>query len=149
MTAVDSSESAVERIQRNAARNELQNMKAVKANVFELLKDYVSGRRTFDAIMLDPPTFAKSRRHLEQAARAYREIDYKALELLECDGVLVTCLCSHHFSEADLLSVVADAANHAHERVRVIEWRTQARDHAILLTVPETHYLKCLILQVI
>jgi 23S rRNA (cytosine1962-C5)-methyltransferase len=107
----------------------------------------VSSRRQFDWIVLDPPAFAKSRTSLDAALRAYREINYKALKLLAAGGVLITCSCSHHVAESTLLELVASAALSAGRTLRVLERRTQASDHPILLTVPETHYLKCLILQ--
>ena len=149
VVAVDSSRNALEIVKRNAAANDIDNVEPRKARVFDLLNDFARGRQTFQTIVLDPPAFAKSRRHVDAAAGAYREINLKALQLLERDGVLVTCSCSHHFSEADLLGAVAAASLDCGKRLRVIERRTQARDHPIALTVPETHYLKCLILQVI
>ncbi len=100
-------------------------------------------------MVLDPPAFAKSKTHLAAAARAYREINRRALRLLDRDGVLVTCSCSHHMSEAELLQIVAEASLEAGRDLRVLERRTQALDHPILLTVPQTHYLKCLVLQVV
>jgi 23S rRNA (cytosine1962-C5)-methyltransferase len=100
-------------------------------------------------IILDPPAFAKSRRSLDDAARGYKEINFRALRLLEPGGVLVTCSCSHHMSEGALLEIVAAAALDAGKTLRVLDRRTQAADHPILLTVPETHYLKCLILEVL
>ncbi|MEZ5365952.1 MAG: class I SAM-dependent rRNA methyltransferase [Bryobacterales bacterium] len=148
VTAVDSSESALAIVQSNARLNDLHNIETRKAKAFDLLNDYAMGRKSFDTIVLDPPAFAKSRKHVEAAARAYKEINLKALKLLERDGVLVTCSCSHHFSEADLLEAVAAAALDTGKRLRIIERRTQGRDHPIALTIPETHYLKCLILQV-
>ncbi|MDQ6708280.1 MAG: class I SAM-dependent rRNA methyltransferase, partial [Acidobacteriota bacterium] len=96
-----------------------------------------------------PPAFAKSRQQMEGAMRGYREINLRALRLLGSGGVLVSCSCSHHVSEAALLETIAEAALDAGKTIRVLERRTQGRDHPILLTVPETHYLKCLILQVI
>ena len=97
--------------------------------------------------MLDPPAFAKSRRNLDAAAGGYKEINLRALRLLPPGGILVTCSCSHHVSEAMLLEVVAQASLDAGRTLRVLERRTQSRDHPILLTVPETMYLKCLILE--
>ena len=99
--------------------------------------------------MLDPPAFAKSRETVAGAARGYKEINLRALQLLEPGGVLVTCSCSHHVSEAMLLEIVASASLDAGRTLRVLDRRTQAQDHPILLTVPETHYLKCLILEVV
>ena len=100
-------------------------------------------------MILDPPAFAKSRRSLEGALRGYKEINLRALRLLGPGGVLVTCSCSHHLSEAALLELVAEASLDAGRQLRVLERRTQSQDHPILLTVPETHYLKCLILEVL
>ncbi len=100
-------------------------------------------------MVLDPPAFAKSRHHLDAAVRAYKEINLRALRLLAAGGILATCSCSHHVSEAMLLEIVASAALDTGRTLRVLERRTQAQDHPILLTVPETHYLKCLILEVV
>jgi len=145
--AVDSSEAALAAVRSNARRNGFENLQTKQAKVFDLLSDYERGKKTFQTVVLDPPAFAKSRKHVEAAARAYKEINLKGLKLLDRDGFLITSSCSHHFSEADLLSVVAEAALDAGKRLRVVERRSQARDHPISLTIPETHYLKCLILQ--
>jgi 23S rRNA (cytosine1962-C5)-methyltransferase len=100
-------------------------------------------------IILDPPAFAKSRKQLDDAARGYKDINFRALRLLDAGGILVTCSCSHHVSEAMFFEIVAQAALDAGKTLRVLERRTQAADHPILLTVPETLYLKCLILEVL
>jgi 23S rRNA (cytosine1962-C5)-methyltransferase len=147
--AFDSSAPALAHARQNALRNGLTNIEFREANVFDLLPQLWAAKRRFQTIVLDPPAFAKSRGHFDAAARAYKDINWKALRLLTPGGVLVTCSCSFHFSEADLLQVAAAASLDAGCRLRVLERRTQARDHPILLTVPETHYLKCLILQVI
>lgn len=147
--AVDSSGSALAVARENAAGNGLGNIEFRQADVFELLSAYASARRRFETVVLDPPAFAKSRRAAEGAARGYKDVNLRALRLLGPGGVLVTCSCSHHVSEADLLEIVAQAALDANRRLRVLERRTQAQDHPILLTVPETHYLKCLIFQVL
>jgi 23S rRNA (cytosine1962-C5)-methyltransferase len=145
--AVDSSEAALSIARRNCEANGIGNVELRAANVFDLLGSLrVSGRR-FETVVLDPPAFAKSRGSLEGAARGYKEINLRAMELLEPGGRLVTCSCSHHLSEAMLLEIVASASLDAGRTMRVLERRTQAQDHPILLTVPETHYLKCLILQ--
>ncbi len=146
--AVDTSVEAIESARRNAARNGLANIEFRQADVFEVLPQYAAARRKCAMIVLDPPAFAKSRAHLAAAARGYKEINLRALRLLDRDGVLITCSCSHHLSEAQLLEIVASAALDAGRSMRVLDRRTQALDHPILLTVPETHYLKCLILQV-
>jgi len=147
--AVDSSGPALATAHANAETNGLANIQFREADVFELLAGYASGRREFSMVVLDPPAFAKSRRNLEAAGTGYKEINLRALRVLAPGGVLVTCSCSHHVSEAMLLEVVAQAALDAGRTLRVLERRTQAQDHPILLTVPETHYLKCLILEVV
>jgi 23S rRNA (cytosine1962-C5)-methyltransferase len=146
--AVDSSGAVLEAAARNAAANGISTIHFRQGDVFDLLGVYASARRQYATVVLDPPAFAKSRRTLEDAARGYKELNLRALRLLGPGGILVTCSCSHHMSEAMLLEIVAEASLDAGRRLRVIERRTQARDHPILLTVPETHYLKCLILQV-
>jgi 23S rRNA (cytosine1962-C5)-methyltransferase len=147
--AVDSSAPALATARANAQANGLANIEFREADVFEVLTQYVSARRQFSMVVLDPPAFAKSRRSLEGAATGYKEINLRALRLLGPAGVLVTCSCSHHVSEAMLLELVAEAALDAKRTLRVLERRTQSQDHPILLTVPETHYLKCLILEVV
>lgn len=147
--AVDSSETALATAKRNAGANGLDNISFREADAFELLSSYSSGRRTFDTIVLDPPAFAKSRTQLDGAARGYKDINLRAMRLLPPGGILVTNSCSHHMSEAMLLDIAAQASLDAGRTMRVLERRTQAKDHPILLTVPETHYLKCVILQVV
>jgi 23S rRNA (cytosine1962-C5)-methyltransferase len=147
--AVDSSADAILHAGRNADANGIANIELREANAFDLLAGYASARREFSMVVLDPPAFAKSRTNLDAAARGYKDINLRALRLLGPGGVLVTCSCSHHVSEAMLLEIVAAASLDAGRKLRVLERRTQAQDHPILLTVPETHYLKCLILQVI
>jgi 23S rRNA (cytosine1962-C5)-methyltransferase len=146
---VDSSAPALAAAAANAARNQIGDIEFREADAFDLLATYASAHRSFDTVVLDPPAFAKSRANLEGAARGYKEINLRALRLLGPGGILVTCSCSHHMSEAMLLEVVAEASLDANRTLRVVERRTQARDHPILLTVPETHYLKCLILEVV
>jgi 23S rRNA (cytosine1962-C5)-methyltransferase len=147
--AVDSSAEALATAVKNRAANAITNVEFREADVFDLLAGYSSARREFSIVVLDPPAFAKSRASLEGALRGYKEINLRALRLLGPGGVLVTCSCSHHVSEAAFLEVVAAASLDAGRQLRVLERRTQSQDHPILLTVPETHYLKCLILQVV
>jgi 23S rRNA (cytosine1962-C5)-methyltransferase len=147
--AVDSSEPALATARANAAANSVDNVEFRQSDVFELLAGYASAHRLFSLVVLDPPAFAKSRRNVDAAATGYKEINLRALRLLPPGGILVTCSCSHHVSEAMLLEVVAQASLDAGRTLRVLERRTQAQDHPILLTVPETHYLKCLILEVV
>ncbi|MEQ1886202.1 MAG: class I SAM-dependent rRNA methyltransferase [Bryobacteraceae bacterium] len=152
---IESSESAIAAAEENARANNIANIQFRQADVFDFLSGAspnpgsTKGSGRYSMIILDPPAFAKSRRAVEGAARGYKDINFRALRLLEPGGVLVTCSCSHHMSEADLLAAVAEAALDAGKTLRVLERRTQASDHPILLTVPETLYLKCLILQVI
>ncbi len=143
--AVDSSIPALATAESNTRANNLTNIQFRQADVFEFLSGI---ERKYSMVILDPPAFAKSRRSLDDAMRGYKEINLRALRLLDAGGVLVTCSCSHHMSEAALLEVVAAAGLDAGKTLRVLERRTQAADHPILLTVPETHYLKCLILEV-
>jgi len=146
--AVDSSEASLKTAALNCASNGITNIEFREADAFELLSGYSSARRRFDAVVLDPPAFAKSRTHIDAAVRGYREINRRALELLGPGGILITCSCSHHLSEAALLEIVAEASLDTGRTLRVLERRTQSQDHPILLTVPETMYLKCLIFEV-
>ena len=146
--AVDSSAAALATAERNAAANGISNITFREADVFDVLSSYASARRSFDTVVLDPPAFAKSRKQIDGAMRGYKDINLRALRLLAPGGILVTCSCSHHVSEAMLLEIVAEASIDSGRALRVLERRTQAQDHPILLTVPETLYLKCLILQV-
>ncbi|MGD0296990.1 MAG: class I SAM-dependent rRNA methyltransferase [Bryobacteraceae bacterium] len=146
--AVDSSEASLKAAELNRAANEIPNVEFREADVFDVLAGYASGRRRFETVVLDPPAFAKSRDNLDRAVTGYKEINRRALELLSPGGVLVTCSCSHHLSEGMLLEIVATASLDAGLTLRVLERRAQSQDHPILLTVPETLYLKCLILEV-
>ncbi|MBL8212101.1 MAG: class I SAM-dependent rRNA methyltransferase [Bryobacterales bacterium] len=146
--AVDSSAGALATAAANASRNGIGNVHWREANAFDVLAGHHSAGRHFDTIVLDPPAFTKSRDAVEGAIRGYREINLRALKLLRAGGVLVSCSCSHHVSEAMLLEVIAEAALDAGKQLRVVERRSQAADHPILLTVPETLYLKCLVFQV-
>src|SRR5580658_9124193 len=147
--ALDSSGAALAVAGRNAALNGISNIEFREADVFVLLAAYSSARRRFDTVILDPPAFAKSRSTLEGAIGAYKEINLRALRMLDPGGILITCSCSQRLTEAAFLELLAEAALDAGRQLRVLERRTQALDHPILLTVPETHYLKCLILEVL
>jgi 23S rRNA (cytosine1962-C5)-methyltransferase len=147
--AIDSSEHAIRTAEANRDLNGVRNVIFREADVFDVLTGYAGARRKFDTVVLDPPAFTKSRQQIEGAARGYKEINQRALLLLDSGGVLVTCSCSHHFSEALLLEVLAEASLDTGKTLRILERRAQAQDHPILLTVPETHYLKCLIVQVV
>jgi 23S rRNA (cytosine1962-C5)-methyltransferase len=147
--AVDLSPAAVEAARRNHALNEFSNVTFREANAFDVLKQYDDAGRRFDLIVLDPPAFAKNRASIPAARRGYKEINLRSLKLLREGGYLVTCSCSHHIPEAMFLEILAEAAIDARRNAVVVERRTQARDHPILLTLPESHYLKCFIMRVI
>ena len=148
--AVDSSAPALASAEANARANGISNIRFRQADVFDFLAGAsVNEPRKYSMVILDPPAFAKSRKQLDDAARGYKEINLRALRMLDAGGILVTCSCSHHVSEAMLLQIVAEAALEAGRTLRILERRTQAADHPILLTVPETLYLKCLILEVL
>ena len=147
VTGVDSSRPALEVADRNAALNG-REIEWIEANAFDLLRDYASAGQQYDTIVLDPPAFAKSKRNLDTALRGYKEINLRALKMLRPGGILVTCSCSYHVSAADFLEVVAGAGRDVHRNLRIMENRAQAKDHPILLNVPETAYLKCLIVNV-
>ena len=147
VTGVDSSRPALEMADKNAALNG-REIEWIEGNAFDLLKDYASAGRQYDTIVLDPPAFAKSKRDLDKALRGYKELNLRAIKMLRARGVLVTCSCSFHVGPTEFLEVVADAARDAHRSLRLLENRGQAKDHPTLLNVPETGYLKCLILSV-
>jgi len=117
--------------------------------VFDALREFESAGERFDTIILDPPAFAKNRATVKSGARGYKEINLRALKLLNPGGVLVTCSCSYHISEQLFLEIIADATLDARRRVQLIEKRGQSGDHPVLLGVPETHYLKCVMARVI
>jgi 23S rRNA (cytosine1962-C5)-methyltransferase len=152
ITGVDSSRPALEVAEQNAALNhQLLNGKEIEwieANAFDLLKDYAAGKGHYDTIVLDPPAFAKTKRDLDSALRGYKELNLRALKMLRPGGILVTCSYSYHISQANFLEMLASAALDAHRSLRLIEVRGQAKDHPILLNIPETAYLKCVIASV-
>jgi len=146
VTAVDSSRPALEQAEQNASLNPgLPEIEWVEANAFDLLKDYAAAGRQYDTIVLDPPAFARSRRSLQTAMRGYKELNLRALKMLRPAGGLVTCSCSYHVSEGEFVEMLASASCDAHRSVRILEKRGQSKDHPIVLTVPETSYLKCVI----
>src|SRR6185437_12547241 len=148
VTGVDVSRAALEVAEQNLAANRATlraEVDWVEANAFDLLRDWSHSGVMYDTIVLDPPAFAKSKRAVEGALRGYKELNLRALKMLRPGGTLVTCSCSHHVSLADFTAVVAAAAGDADRRVRLIERRGAAADHPVILTIPETEYLKCLI----
>ncbi len=147
VTGVDSSRPALEVAEKNAALNG-RELEWIEGNAFDLLREYAAADRRCDTVVLDPPPFAKTKRDLDKALRGYKELNLRALKMLRPGGILVTCSCSFHVGAQDFLEVVADAARDAHKDLRVVENRGAAKDHPILLNVPETSYLKCLIFRV-
>lgn len=149
VTGVDVSRAALEVADQNASENAEalggREIEWIEGNAFDLLRDYSDAGRQYDTIVLDPPAFAKSKKNLETALRGYKELNLRALKMLRPGGVLVTCSCSFHVSEMDFMQMLADAAADAHRSVRVVEKRTQAKDHPVLLALPESQYLKCVI----
>jgi 23S rRNA (cytosine1962-C5)-methyltransferase len=151
VTGVDASRASLEVAERNLEVNRA-SLKAqvdwVEADAFQILRDWSEAGERFDTIVLDPPAFAKSKRAVEGALRGYKELNLRALKMLNPGGLLVTCSCSHHVSWTDLEGAVASAAADAGRRVRLLERRGAALDHPVILSLPETEYLKCLILEV-
>src|SRR4029077_17116397 len=152
VTGVDSSRPALEVADQNAALNQLlpkgKEIEWIEANAFDLLKDYSAANRQYDTIVLDPPAFAKTKRDLDAALRGYKELNLRALKMLRPGGILVTCSCSYHVGQTDFLEMLGSAALDAHRSLRLIEVRGQSKDHPVLLNIPETAYLKCLIASV-
>jgi 23S rRNA (cytosine1962-C5)-methyltransferase len=149
VTGIDISGDAVAAARRNAQLNALDNVEFLEANVFDALREMESGGERFDVIVLDPPAFAKNRASLKAALRGYKEINLRALKLLNPGGVLITCTCSYHVSEELFLEILARAAIDARKRVQIVEKRMQATDHPVLIGMPETYYLKCVIAKVL
>ncbi len=145
--AVEISEAAAGRGRENAAANGIGNVEWTVSNAFDRLHELAGTGARYGAIVLDPPAFAKNRKSVPAARRGYKEINLRAFKCLEPGGVLVTCSCSYHVDRETFRAIVAEAAADAHRTVEVLEVRTQAPDHPILLSVPETEYLKCLVLR--
>jgi 23S rRNA (cytosine1962-C5)-methyltransferase len=146
---LDISADAIEAARANATLNKATNVEFQEANVFDALRELEAAGQMFDTIVLDPPAFAKNRGSVNAAARGYKEINLRAIKLLNPGGILITCTCSYHMSERMFLDVVSEAAVDARRRLQLVEKRTQSSDHPILLNVPETYYLKCLITRVV
>jgi 23S rRNA (cytosine1962-C5)-methyltransferase len=146
---IEMAPAALEAARHNQEVNAISNVDFREGNTFDLLKEYDDADRRFQMIILDPPAFAKNRDSIPAAQRGYKEINLRALRLLKPGGFLLTCSCSYHITEPLFLQILAEAANDAKKSILVAERRTQAQDHPILLTMPETHYLKCLIVKVL
>jgi len=151
VTGVDASRASLEVAERNFEANRASltaQVDWVEGDAFQILRDWSDSGETFDAIVLDPPAFAKTQRAVEGALRGYKELNLRALKMLRPGGLLVTCSCSHHVGWTDLEASVASAAVDASRRVRLLERRGAALDHPVVLNLPETEYLKCLVLEV-
>jgi 23S rRNA (cytosine1962-C5)-methyltransferase len=151
VTGIDSSRASLEVAERNLDANRNQfgaEVDWVEGDAFKILRDWSDAGEKFDVIVLDPPAFAKTRRAVEGALRGYKELNLRALKMLTPGGLLVSCSCSHHVSLAELEATVASAAVDAGRRVRLLERRGAALDHPVVLNLPETEYLKCLVLEV-
>jgi 23S rRNA (cytosine1962-C5)-methyltransferase len=146
VTAVEISEKAVAEAQVAAKKNDLA-VELVTANAFDWLKAASVDGRHFEVVVLDPPAFARSKGAIEGALRGYKEINLRAIQLLSPGGWLVSCSCSYHVDEETLLGLIASAASDAGRRLQLVERRGAGRDHPALLGVPETAYLKCLVLR--
>ena len=151
VTGIDSSRASLEVAERNLEANRARLTAEVdwlEADAFQILRDWSDAGERFDVIVLDPPAFAKTKRAVEGALRGYKELNLRALRMAKPGGLLLTCSCSHHVGWADLEGAVASAAADARRRVRLLERRGAALDHPVVLNLPETEYLKCLVLQV-
>lgn len=149
VTALDISRPAIELAERNARLNGLENLKFETVNVFDRLKSMDEAGEVFDTIVLDPPAFAKNKAAVESALRGYKEINLRAIKLLRPGGTLITCTCSYNVSEADFLNVLRSAAADARRPIQLLEKRQQSRDHPVLVHMPETYYLKCMVIRVL
>ena len=144
---VDASAPALGAARANAELNGLVNITFTMANAFDLLRERSDGGEEYNTVILDPPAFAKTKRDLPRARRAYKEINLRAMKLLVPGGILITCSCSYHLSREAFEETLRSAAADVGRTVRVREWRGQARDHPEILTIPETRYLKCAVLE--
>jgi 23S rRNA (cytosine1962-C5)-methyltransferase len=150
VTGIDSSVEAVALAARHARLNDCSDRcRFSVGNAFDVLRHNDEADERYDLIILDPPSFTKGKEAVEGAIRGYKEINLRAFKLLSAGGYLVTCSCSYHMDQEMFAAIVLGAARDAHRTVRLLETRSQAKDHPVLLTAPETHYLKCLILQVL
>ena len=151
VTGIDVSRASLEVAERNLETNRAlltAEVDWVEGNAFDVLRDWAERGEQFDTIVLDPPAFAKSQRAVEGALRGYKELNLRALKMLRPGGLLISCSCSHHVSGPALEGAVASAASDARRRVRILERRGAALDHPVILNLPETEYLKCLVLEV-
>ncbi len=147
--AIDQSAEACNSLRQNAILNKLSNIEAIEANAFDYLKEADQKKEKFDLINLDPPAFVKSKKQLQDALRGYKEINLRAMKMLESGGILISSSCSHHLSEQTFLEVIEKAALDAKKRVQILERGTQGPDHPVLLGFPESSYLKCFFMRIL
>ena len=145
--ALDISTDAVERIRANAVRNGVPHLRAREVNVFDELRRLERAAERYDTIVLDPPAFAKNKASIPNALAGYKEINLRAMRLLNPGGYLVTCSCSYNVNEEMFGEVLHQASVDSRTPVTIVEKRMQGRDHPVLVGVPETYYLKCFILR--
>jgi 23S rRNA (cytosine1962-C5)-methyltransferase len=147
VTAVEMQAGAAALLRENVLLNRAEKVEVVEANAFDYLRDRSEEEPQYDLVVLDPPAFAKNRESIPAARRGYKEVNLRAMQVLRPGGVLITASCSYHLSEAMFEELVLDAANDAGRALQVLERRGAGRDHPVLLGVPETRYLKCLVLR--
>jgi 23S rRNA (cytosine1962-C5)-methyltransferase len=147
---IDISDHAVECATANAKLNNLESVCKFKtANTFDILRDFHDTKTTFETIILDPPAFTKSKSAVEGAIRGYKEINLRAMKIIESGGFLITCSCSHHIDKELFLDILHTAGIDSKRKIKLVEYRSQSKDHPILLASEETEYLKCAILQIV
>lgn len=149
VTAVEIGAAACAQIRANARRNRLRNVEVVEANAFDYLRQAVDAGRRFDCIVLDPPSFAKSKDSTAGALRGYKEINLRAMQLLRPGGTLISASCTYHVDEPNFVAMLESAAADAKRQVQVLEKRGAGRDHPVLLGLRESQYLKCFMLRVV
>ena len=145
---IDISEDALMVARENARINDLDNVRFEAHNVFDLLRQYQAEGKKFDVIILDPPAFTKSRKMLESAKRGYKDINLRAMKLVRDGGFLISCSCSQHVTPDIFMDILREAAYETRRRIRLVDVRSQGKDHPILIASQETQYLKCVIMQV-
>jgi len=145
--AIDISADAIAHIQANAARNGVPHVRALEENAFDALRRLERAGARYDTIVLDPPAFAKNKASVPNAIAGYKEINLRAMRLLNPGGTLVTCSCSYNVNEEMFGAILHEASIDSHTPVTILDKRMQGRDHPVLVGVPETHYLKCFILR--
>lgn len=148
VTCLDISETAVKNINHNAKINHLNNVTGIQGDVFEMLRSYQNDQKFFNVVVLDPPAFAKKQDDLNKAYKGYKEINLQALKIIEPNGYLISCSCSHYMSPALFLEMLMDASKDAKRITQMIDFSIQAKDHPALLGSDESLYLKCVTLKV-